>query len=164
MKKLIVLIFLMISWISKAQQLPTIPSSGFAFSIGTKFTIKLVPTDSAYFDFSVISFESYRKTVDSWENDDLFEKVGQDSTITCYFCYGTHGETKEEKEKNMKVLLIMKNYSKFVLEYKSDIQRNEDGEFLPTSNDGLFPNVKSTEIWPYMIFSIGLRDFRIRNL
>jgi len=163
MKKLIVIIFLMISWASIAQQLPTIPANGFAFTIGTKFTIKLVPTDSAYFDYSIIAFESYTKTVDSWENNDLFDEVGQDSTITCYFCYGTHGNTKKEKEKNMKVLLIMKNYSKLILEYKSDIQRKENEEFLPTSNDGLYPNVKSTEIWPYMINSIGMRDFKKRE-
>jgi hypothetical protein len=70
---------------------------------------------------------------------------------------------KKEKEKNMNVLLIMKNYSRLVLEYKSEIQRKENGEYVFTSNDGLFPGVKSTEIWPYMIYSIGMRDFKIRQ-
>jgi hypothetical protein len=99
MRKLFVFTCLMFSISTFAQQLPTIPSNGFAFTIGTKFTIKLVPTDSSFFDYSVIAFESFQKTVDSWDNDNLFDKDGQDSTITCYFCYGTHGKTKRRKKK-----------------------------------------------------------------
>lgn len=159
MKRFLIITFLAISGMIQAQELPTEPANGFSFSIGTKFTIKLAPVDSVNFDYSIISFEPFQKTVDTWENDDLFDKKGEDNTIVFYFCFGTHGETEEDKEKNMKILLLMKNYSKYALKYTSEIQREENGEYEPTSNVGTFPNVKGTEMWPYMIYSIGLREF-----
>lgn len=67
---------------------------------------------------------------------------------------------KQEKEKNMKILLLLKNYSKIPLDYTSEIQQEENGEFQNTSNVGAYPNVKTMEMWPYMIYSIGLREFR----
>ena len=60
----------------------------------------------------------------------------------------------------MQVLLIMKNYSKMALKYSSDIQRKENGEFESTSNVGTFPNAKGMEMWPYMIYMIGIRGFQ----
>lgn len=160
MKRLLIITFLAITCCVQAQELPSIPANGFAFPLGSKFAIKLVPTDSENFDYSVISFEPFEEIVDTRKKDDLFEKNGEDSTIVFYFCLGTSGETEQEREKNMKVLLIMKNYSKEILDYTSDIQREEDGEFEETSNVGTFPNAIGTEIWPYMIYSIGLREFR----
>lgn len=61
----------------------------------------------------------------------------------------------------MNVLLIMKNYTQYELEYTSDIKRSEEGEFEPTSNIGLIPGALSTEMWPYRILAIGLSDFKI---
>lgn len=60
----------------------------------------------------------------------------------------------------MKIYLLFKNYSKESLQYISDIQRVEDGEFESTSNVGMFSGVKGSEIWPYMIYAIGLHDFQ----
>ena len=149
-----------ISLFVKTQELPTIPANGFSFPIGTKFTIKLIPIDSINFDYSIIEFEKFDKTVDTYEHDDLFNKTGNDSTITFYFCIGTHGDNKAEKKKNMKVLLLMKNYTKYMLNYTSEIQRKENGEYESTSNVGTFPGAMGNEMWPYMIYSIGLREFR----
>jgi hypothetical protein len=160
MKKLFLIAFLVISYIAQTQELPSEPANGFAFPIGSKFTIKLIPVDSVNYDYSVLSFEPFEEIVDTWKNDDLFEKEGEENTIVFYFCFGTRGETEEEKEKNMKVLLLMKNYSKMALKYTSDIQREEDGEYEETSNVGTFPGARGTEMWPYMIYSIGLREFR----
>jgi len=161
MKKTLVLILLTIICLSfKAQELPTISASEFSFSIGTKFTIKLTPIDSTNFNYSLVEFEKFAKIVDTYKHDDLFNKTGNDSTITFYFCFGTEGNNDAEKKKNMKVLLLMKNYTKYMLQYTSKIQRKKDGEYKPTSNIGIFPGVMGDEMWPYMIYSIGLSEFK----
>ena len=160
MKRFLTITLLAITCFAQAQELPSIPANGFAFPLGSKFVIKLIPTDSVNFDYSVLSFEPFEEIVDTRKKDDLFEKKGEDNTIVFYFCFGTNGETEQEREKNMRVLLIMKNYSKEVLNYTSEIQREEDGEYEETSNVGTFPNAIGTEIWSYMIYSIGLREFR----
>jgi|TARA_B110000037_G_C16785371_1_gene369122 hypothetical protein len=163
MKKIILILILAISFSSYSQELPTEPANGFAFPIGSKFTIKLHPIDSTSFDFSIIKFEPFQDIIDTWENDDLFEENGEKGTIEFYFCLGTSGETEEEKEKNMKVLLLMKNRTEYSLNYNSDIQIKEEGEFEKTSNVGTHPNVKGTEMWPYMIHQIGLNGFKLRE-
>ena len=160
MKRIFTITLLVIAWVAQAQELPSEPANGFAFPIGSKFVIKLIPTDSVNYDFSVLSFEPFEKTVDTWKHDELFEDKGEENTIVFYFCLGTHGKTKKEKKKNMKVLLIMKNYSKEALKYTSEIQRKKSGEFESTSNIGTYPGAKGMEMWPYMIYAIGLREFR----
>lgn len=160
MKGILVTLFIVVSSLVNAQELPTIAASGFSFPIGTKFTIKLTAVDSVNFNYSVITFERFDKTIDTWNSKDLFEESGKDSTITFYFCVGTNGGGDKEMEQKRQILLLMKNYSKFALRYTSEIQRKEDGEYEPTSNAGTFPGVKSTEMWPYMIYSIGIRDFK----
>lgn len=102
-----------------SQNLPTPPNPGAAFPIGSKFTIKLYPVDSINFYYSIIEFEPFNDIVDTWKNDTLFTENGKDSTITFYFCLGTHGDTDAERKSNMQVLLLMKNYSKFSLNYTS---------------------------------------------
>jgi hypothetical protein len=160
MKNILLLLFLIFSQLIRAQDLPTPPSNGFAFPLGSKFTIKLSPVDSINYNYSVIASEKFDKVVDTYNHDELFEPQGKDSTITFLFCVGTHGDNDKEKQKNMQVLLLMKNYSKIALKYSSDIQRKEDGEFEPTSNVGTFPGATGMEMWPYMIYMIGLREFQ----
>jgi len=160
MKRFLTITFLAITYFAQAQELPSIPANGFAFSLGSKFVIKLIPTDSVNFDYSVLSFEPFEEIIDTRKKDDLFEKKGEGNTIAFCFCLGTSGETEQEREKNLRVLLIMKNYTKEVLNYTSEIQREEDGGYEETSNVGTFPDAIGTEIWPYMIYSIGLREFR----
>ena len=162
MKKLIVILILIINFGAYSQNLPTEPANGFAFPLGTKFTIKLHPTDSTNFDYSIIEFEPFQDIIDTWENDSLFkENAEKNGTIEFYFCLGTSGETEEEKDKNMKVLLLMKNRTEYSLEYNSDIQREENGKFETTSNVGTYSGAKGTEMWPYMIQQIALNEFKI---
>lgn len=160
MRKLFIVFFSVISSAIYAQDLPSIPASGFAFPIGSKFTIKLHPTDSLIYDISVLEFEPFNEVIKRGDYDSLFPEKGEDNTIMIYFCLGTSGDTEEEKEKNMKIHLLMKNYSKMILEYSSDILRQEDGEFEETSNVGVFPGAIANEMWPYVIYEIGLKDFR----
>uniref|UniRef100_UPI00404902F2 hypothetical protein n=1 Tax=Flavobacterium sp. TaxID=239 RepID=UPI00404902F2 len=162
MKKLIYVLTLISCFGAFSQDLPTKPANGFAFPLGSKFTIKLHPTDSLNFDYSIVEFEPFQETIDTWENDMLFEKDAvKNGTIEFYFCFGTSGETEEEKEKNMKVLLVFKNRTNYSLHYSSDIQTVEDGEFKTTSNVGSYSGAKGTEMWPYMIHQIALSEFKI---
>jgi hypothetical protein len=160
LKKILLITFIFIGTLISAQELPSPFAKGYAFPLGSKFTIKLSPIDSVSFNYSIISIERFAQTIHSYKHDDLFEKTGNDSTITFYFCLGTHGDSADEKKKNMQVLLLMKNYTKLALDYSSDIQQKEDGKYEPTSNVGTFPGVMGMEMWPYMIYSIGLRDFK----
>ena len=86
MKRFLIITFLAITFFAQAQELPSEPANGFAFPIGSKFIIKLVPTDSVNFDYSVISFEPFEEIVDVFENDELFEEEGEENTIVFYFC------------------------------------------------------------------------------
>lgn len=155
-----IILFLIICPFLHAQDFPTDSINSIAFPIGSKFTIKLHPADSLNFDFSIIELEPFEEVVDTWENDHLFLEKDEDDTITFYFCHGTHGKTVEEKEDNMKVLLLIKNYSKKSFQYLSDIQMREDGDFEYTSNVGISPGAFALEIWPFMIYAIKLGSFR----
>ncbi len=160
MKNVLLILCLIINLDVFSQDLPTEPANGFAFPIGSKFTIKLYPIDSVSFNYSIIEFESFQETIDTWENNSLFKEKGKNGTIEFYFSLSTSGETEKEKKENMKVLLLMKNRTEYNLSYKSDIQIKEDGEFENTSNVGTYSGAKGTEMWPYMIRQIGLHDFR----
>jgi hypothetical protein len=159
-KYLILALALITNLAGYSQDLPTQPANGFAFPVGSKFTIQLYPVDSVNFDYSVIEFEPFQEIIDLWENDTLFSEKGQKGTIEFYFCLATRGESEKEKEDNMKVLLLMKNRTAYSLSYDSDIQTEENGEFTETSNDGTFPGAKGVEIWPYFIWQIGIHNFR----
>jgi hypothetical protein len=159
MRITLIILLLFICNLLQAQQLPSIPASGFSFPLGTKFTIKLTAIDSINFNFSVISFEQFDKTVDTYNHEDLFNKNGEDSTIAFYFCLGTHGDSEQERKENMQVLLLMKNYTKIAFNYSSDIQQEENGKYESTSNVGTFPGAMGMEMWPYMIYYIGLKEF-----
>ena len=161
MKRLFLAILFALSIKSFSQDLPTEPAAGFAFPLGSKFTIKLVEKDSSKFDLSIVDYEPYQQIVDTYETDSLFDEKGVEGTIEFYFCLGTHGYSELQKEENMNVLLIFKNRTKYNLSYKSDIQLEENGEFEETSNIGALSGVKGTEMWPYMIYQIGLHDFEI---
>ena len=160
MKHILTIAFLTIVCIGQAQQLPTEPMDGVIFPIGIKFVIKLVPTDSVNYNYSVLSFEPFRKIVHSSKYDELFEDSGEDNTIVFYFTIGTHGKTEQEQNENRHTLLIMKSYSKEGLAYTSEMQPKEYGEFEWTSNVGVFPNIIAYEMWPHMIYHIRLKEFK----
>jgi len=158
MKKLLTLVFLVVACSLQALQaqksplLPSKPANKAAFPLGSKFVIKLVPVDSVNFNYSVLSIEPFKKEV-VWDSDELFEEGGADSTVVFYFGVGTIGDKKA-------TFLLMKNYSKIPLLYTSEIKRQKDGQFEPTSNIGTLPKIRVWEMWPYPISYIGLSEFR----
>lgn len=161
MKSVLFVLIVVFNLSAFAQELPSPPANGFAFPLGTKFTIKLIPKKKQCFDFSVIAFEPFQDIINSWESDTLFKETEKNGTIEFYFCLSTSGETEQEREDNMKVVLIMKNRTDYHLSYKSDIQTEEGGDFEETSNVGTYSGALTTEMWPYMIYQIGIHDFRV---
>lgn len=164
-KTLFAILFISLCTLIHAQELPlpNEPSNGFAFPIGTKFTIKLHSVAPGKYDFSVIDFQPFDEIVSIMGYDDLFPKEGADDTLMLYFCLGTFGDTEAPKDEDLKILLLMKNYSNVTLDYSSDILRQEDGEYEETSNVGVSPGAVAVEMWPYMIHFIGLSDFHERD-
>ena len=77
MKRLIIIAFWVIACFAQAQELPSIPSNGFAFPLGSKFTIKLIPTEPGYYDYSVIAFEPFQEIVDTYERSTCLKKKGK---------------------------------------------------------------------------------------
>lgn len=161
MKKIFLWPLLMtICIVSNAQTFPTLPNKDKKVQIGTKVVFKLVPTDSAIYDISILSEEPFETIIDMYHYDSLFTDTSIDSVLVCYFCIGTYGKTEKERTKNMKVVLLIKNKSSYNLAYDSEIRTVEYGDFEKTSNVGCFAGATTMEQWPYMIYTIGLSNFR----
>ena len=162
MKKVLVILAVIIGFNAYSQEFPTEPRNGFSFPIGSKFTIKMHPTDSNKFDYSIIKFEQFHQVIHTYENDSLFDlNPTKNGTIEYYFCLATSGKTDEEKKKNMKIVLLMKNLTDYSFEYNSEIKTEKDGEFKNTSNVGTLAGLVCTEIWPYAIQDIKLNNFKL---
>lgn len=146
-----------------AQGFPEEPINGIAFPIGSKVTIKLHATDSAHYDFSIIELKAFNEIVNTQDHDYLFPENGEEDRITFYFCQGTHGDTREEKEKNRRVLLLMKNYSRKVVQYSFEIQQKKNEEFEYTSNSVIYAGAIALEMWPFMLYAIRLSKFQKYN-
>ena len=150
MNKFWTILFLVITYLAQAQELPSEPVNSFVFPAGSKFVVKLIPTKAKNYDFTVLSIEPFDEIVDKWKLGELFEKEGEENTIVFYFCLGTEGET----------LLLMKNYSDKALHYDLEIQLEKNGEFKSASNGGIFSSGTGMVTWSSMIYNIKLKKFR----
>ncbi len=121
----------------------------------------MVQVDSINFNYMITKFEPYKEIIDTDNDEWLFNETGKKGTIEFYFALGTHGDSEKEKEENMRVLLFFKNYADYNFNYFSEIKRMPEGEYEETSNVGIFSGAIGREIWPYMIYEIGLRDFKL---
>lgn len=144
----------------KAQVADTIPQDAFAFPLGNKVTIKLVPKDSVNFQYYVTDFSQFTEIIDRDEDKNLLSETPAPNTIEFIFCISTRGKTQEEKEKNYKTLLILRNNLPFPLKYNADMRVYQREDFEPTSVVTLYPKVLTREMWPYTIEEIALYNFR----
>ena len=160
MKKIFLLLLMTICVVINAQTIPTLPCKAKKIPIGTKVVFKLVPTDSAIYDISILSEEPFETIIDMFNHDSLFTDIRIDSVLVCYFCIGTYGDTEEERNQNMNTVLLIKNKSSYNLSYDSEIRTVEYGDFEKTSNVGCFAGATTMEQWPYMIYTIGISNFR----
>jgi hypothetical protein len=163
MKQTLFSVFLFVSASLMAQVSPPERHNACYFPVGCKFTIKLIPTDSAYYDVEVIDFKAYNVQLETLKNDTVLSKTGVDNTISFCFCYATNGKTEKEQKDNRHITLIARNYTKVRFDYTTDIQREKNGSYSKTSNVGLIPGITVTEMWPYFINRIGLSKFTLHK-
>lgn len=144
----------------KSQELPSEPQEAFAFPLGCKATIKLIPVDSVNFHYSVLKIEPLTDFINMPNYaHSLPDSILENNTISFVFGVGVSEKEKEENNK-YKTLLILKNTYQHAVTYKADIQVYNQKEFEPTSVVPLYPKVLSTELWPYRIDNIALYGFR----
>jgi hypothetical protein len=117
---------------------------------GTKFTLKLSENDYSY---SVIDKEPYTKTLGLTDIRSMFsqEDIKKDEIIGV-LAYGKLGDDRQ-------VFLILRNGLSTPLSYKLEIKQRNKTHFESTSVANLYPQVPSTEIWPYDIDYIVFSDF-----
>lgn len=155
----IILSLLCFSFTVKSQSFPTDPNEAFAFPLGCKATIQLVPIDSVSFQYSVLNFEPFTKIIDMSDKTELFPDSIQENTIDLIFGIGFFG-TDKGNEKDYKTLLLIKSAYGHELDYKADMQVYNKTEFEKTSVVNLYPKVLSIEMWPYRINNIALYGFK----
>ena len=127
---------------SKAIELP----------VNTKFTIKVTKVDEFNFKYSILKAEPYNKKLEMWNNEGLFEENGKDETLEFYFAETT----------NNNYMILMQSRSKYSIKFKSEIQAEENGEFIEIQNVGTHKGSKTTESWAKKTYKIRLSDFRLK--
>jgi hypothetical protein len=161
MKKLFfTIVICFMSGVLYAQVFDTIPRNGFEFPLKSKITLKLVAIDSVNYQYYIMSYKSFNKIIDTYENDKYLSKEVVDNTIELIFCVATHGKNKKEREANYQTLLLIKNGTKYPLTYRAKMKVGKSKSFESTSVVPLYPMVKNMEMWPYLIEKIALLEFK----
>ena len=122
--------------------------------VGRKFTIKLEKKVKGEYKFRVINLEEYNDSVDLLDTDKLFSEEGEPNTIVFYCVRGTSFAGRPS------VLLVMKSYCKQALAYDTFIRLDGSAEFQSTSNQGIFPGARGTEIWSDPVNAIRISRLR----
>lgn len=123
------------------------------FPTNTKFTIKVTKIDNLNFKGTILKAEPYYKKLELWNTENLFEESGETETIEFYF-----GETE-----NKNFMLVMQSRSKYSIKFKSEIQTEENGEFLEIQNVGTHKESKTTESWAKKTYKIRLSKFELKK-
>ncbi|MGL5318888.1 MAG: hypothetical protein ACRC9Q_09410 [Bacteroidales bacterium] len=111
--------------------------------------------------YSVIYYEEFSQIIDTYDNEALFFKDVPDNAIQIVFSISTHGKTRTDVQKNYRSALFIKSNLPENIKYKADIQNGHSDEYINTSVYPVFKQIKSTELWPGLIKSITLYDFKI---
>lgn len=124
----------------------------YAFPIGAKFTLKLIPTDSKNYKYTVLNFQKIDYAIDYSETDSLLEIKPVPETIECVFARGT------DQEGPFKSVLIIRNNTKKTIYYEALISYIGQNEFMKTSVTPLFPGVRSSELWNNNLSAIVIQN------
>ncbi|MGL5785480.1 MAG: hypothetical protein ACRCX4_01470 [Bacteroidales bacterium] len=161
MKKLNLLSILIFCIFSLHAQTNT-SEHGFVFPLGCRAVLQIDPaTKSGICKYTVIYFEEFPEVIDTYDNENIFFKNAPKNTIQVIFTVSTHGKERNEVEKNYRTSLFIKSNYAHKLKYKADILRTNATDFSETSVMPVFNQVKTVELWPYLIQSIALYDFEI---
>ena len=124
--------------------------------MNTKFTLKLEPLDSIHYSFKVVEAEPFNQTVDLSNAKSLFDDSVGDGYIQGIFTYGKFGN-------KTKSFLFMKNGLNQPLNYNLKTKVKSKKNPIKTSVIALYPNVISTELWPYDIEYLMFSNFEIKK-
>lgn len=131
------------------------PIDRFDLRVGRKLTIKLDKKRRGEYKFRVVKLEEYNDTVELTDTEKLFAEDGEPNTIVFYCVNGKWGSGRSN------ILLVMKSYCKKALAYDTFIRLDGGAEFQSTSNDGIFPGVRGTEIWNDPVNAIRISHLRL---
>jgi hypothetical protein len=123
------------------------------FPINTSFTLRFTKVDDRNFSFKIYRIEPYNKKLKMWNNGNIFKDSGEIETVEFFF-------TKTIDNSN---ILVMKSRSKYSIRFKSEIQTEENGEFIEIQNVGTHKGSITTEIWQKETYKIRLSNFELIN-
>ena len=130
------------------------PIDQFDIRVGRKLTIKLDKKRKGEYKFRVVSLEEYKDTVELTDTEKLFAEDGEKNTIV-FYC--VNGKWTSDRPC---ILLVMKSYCKEMLAYDTFIRLEGSAEFQSTSNNGIFPGARGTEIWNDPVNAIRISHLR----
>lgn len=110
--------------------------------------------DGDQYQFAVVSSETVEDTFDFTKSEEYFSEDGEENTIVFYFVHSQWTEGRKCE------VLMMKSFCKEMLAYDTEILYAGSSSFQSTSNDGIFPKVRGTEIWNDPLYAIRLSRFR----
>lgn len=119
--------------------------------INSKFTLKLVEVESGGYNYTLASKESYNQLLDLKKTQNLITESAPDE-IQGILAYAKIG-------KEVNAFLILQSGLEKPLTYDLYIKRNDRQNTEKVSVINLFPDVSSTEIWPFRIDYIVFSDF-----
>lgn len=148
MRTLLVTLFILMSANINAQEAA---DKRTVIEMNTKFTLKLVKTDTGY-DCTVINKEPYNQLIDLKNIYSLFpdSKTDEIQGVLAYTNY----------ENNLNAFLILKSGLEIPLRYNLGIKREDNTRFEKSSALNLFPNMPSTEIWPFRLDGVLFSGFK----
>lgn len=121
----------------------------YAFPIGSRFTLELIPVDSINYKYHVLNSEKFDLCMRFSNAKNHLSKEPISGTIECIFAKG------EEADQS---ILILRNNSKVSIDYKAMISYDYTGRFYETSVYPLLPNVSSIEIWNNKLTNIFINN------
>ena len=152
MKKTVPIIFLLlVMTLSCRAQIDT---TTYAFQIGSKFILELIPTDSVNFKYQVLYMEKIDYKLDFMETEQLFSPEPVPGTIECIFGRGT------EPDGPFKSVLAIRNNSEISLNYEALIAEKGKEDFYQTSVQPLHPGVRSTELWNDFLSAVVIHNIK----
>lgn len=125
-----------------------------SINLNTKFTLTLHTTDSINYTCTLKNQDVFNNTINMSETASLFDSIVSPGEIQGIFTYGKFGD-------NLNIFLVLKSGFKKSLDYELLIKVGNKRKPIKTSVVSLFPNVPSTELWPYQIDYIVFSKFKI---
>lgn len=143
------------SYSDEEQTYAFLDSSGVVIPMNSKVVVRLDRVLSGdEYQFTIVSDETVDGSFDFTKSEEYFPEEGEENTIIFYFVHSqwTSGEKCD--------VLMMKSFCGEMMLYDTEILPIGSTSFQSTSNDGIFPKVRGTEIWNDPLYAIRLSRFR----